>query len=538
MSLVEALARPTRLATGRRGGPSAIWIPALIVGAAVLIPLIYIGVRAAEADADAWGDLFSGSTARLLGNTVALAAAVTGASAALALPMAWLTERTDLPARRFWRVLTVLPLVVPSYVGGLAMVAAFGPRGSLHEVLGPLGVESLPQLYGFAGAWLALTLFTYPYMLLVVRAGMRHMDPGLEDASRALGYGPFLTFLRVTLPQLRVPIAAGGLLVSLYVVSDFGAVSMLRFDTFTRAIFVQFQSTFDRAATAVLSLALVALVVVILAAEWRAGSRGRFHRLGAGAAAQPRIVRLRRWRWPSLAFLSLIMLVALGAPIAVLLDWVVRGLNAGDPFSGVWGAVGNSLLVATLAAAIAVAASLPIAIVAVRHASPLATLIERASHVGFALPGVVVALSMIFFALRVVPGLYQTLGVLVFAYLVLFLPQAVSAVRSSLVRVGPNLEDAARGLGRSPVGVLRSITIPLVTPGIVGGFALVFLTAMKELPATLLLAPIEFDTLATRVWGSYQDAFFAQAAAPALLLLVFAAIPMAVLVGRQPELRD
>ncbi len=519
-----------------RNGPAFVWLPAILVAALMAVPLIYLFIRAGQADADAWQDLTRGSTLRLLKNTALMATAVTGGSIALALPMAWLTTRTDLPWRRFWNIVTALPLVVPSYVGGLAFIAALGPRGTIQSVLHPFGVDTLPDIYGFEGAWLALTLYTYPYLLLVLRAGMRGMDPAMEEASRALGVGPWRTFTRVVVPQLRVPLAAGCLLVALYVLSDFGAVSMLRFDTFTRAIFVQFQSSFDRAAGAVLSLMLVGLVVVVLGLEAATRARNRYHSQGA-TSRKPRAVPLGRWRWPAISFLSIVGLISLGTPIAVLLDWLIRGLNAGEPFRDTWSSAWNSISVSATAGLVAVVASIPIAIIAVRRSSPLAFVVERMSYFGFALPGIVVALSLVFFSLRVIPGLYQSWLVLVFAYVVLFLPAAVGAIRASLVRVPPHMEEAARGLGRSPIWVTATITLPLVAPGLLSGFALVFLTTMKELPATLLLAPIEYDTLASDVWRSANEAFFAQAAAPALMLILFAAVPMALIVGRE-NLRD
>ena len=337
----------------------------------------------------------------------------------------------------------------------------------------------------------------------------------------------------MTVPQLRVPITAGSLLVALYVVSDFGAVSLLRTDTLTRAIFIQYQTSFDRAAAAVLGLELVGLVALILVLEWLYRRRGRFHGAGPGIPGPPRLLRLGRWRWPALAFLAVIVLVALGVPAGVLLHWLVRGLQAGEPFAGAWGAALNSAWVSAVAGLVAVVVAIPVAIVAVRKPSPLAALVERVGYTGFALPGIVVALSLVFFGLRVVPAVYQSWVLLVFAYLVLFFPLALGGIRTSLVQIRPGIEEAARSLGGSPGRVLATITIPLLVPGLVSGFALVFLTAMKELPATLLLAPIGFDTLATEVWSASSEAFFARAAAPALILILVAALPLALLVARE-----
>lgn len=514
-----------------------IWILALAAAAAACIPLVYLVIRAAQADADAWSDAITNDTGRLLLNTAALALAVTATSAALALPMAYLTERTDLPFARWWRSITIMPLAVPSYVGGFAFIVAFGPHGSLQELLSPLGVDSIPSLYGFVGAWLTLTLFTYPYLLLVIRAGLRDLDPALEEAARSLGQSAWGAFWRVTVPQLRVPLAAGCLLVALYVISDFGAVSMMRFDTFTRAIYVRFGSSFDRSTLAVLSLVLVALIAVVLAIDWSQRRNARYHRLGAGAARAPRLIRLRGYRWPASAGLFLVAAVALLVPVAVLFHWLANGLEQGETFPGLWSAALHSLEASALAGGVAVAVAVPIAIVIVRRPGFLSRIIDRAAYVGYALPGIVVAFALIFFSLRVTPGLYQTLGILIFAYAVLFLPQAISGLRSSLVRVQPGIEEASRSLNRNSWQTFYSVTLPLIAPGVLAGFALVFLTTMKELPATLLLAPIGFETLATHLWVQHQDVYFARAAANALLLLGCAALPMIILFGNDRDLR-
>ncbi len=157
------------------------------------------------------------------------------------------------------------------------------------------------------------------------------------------------------------------------------------------------------------------------------------------------------------------------------------------------------------------------------------------TYLGYALPGIVLALALVFFGSNYVPAIYGTLGILLFAYVVHFLPQAVGATRSALLQVRPSVEEAARGLGRSPAGVLATVTAPLTRSGIIAGGALVFLTTMKELPATLLLGPIGFDTLATRVWTATSEAFFARAAAPAMLLILLSAVPMYLLIIRERD---
>lgn len=516
--------------------PPAIWVPALLVAAAMTLPLVYLVLRSLE---NGWGEFFEVAlrprTLAVLARSVVLATVVTAASVAVAVPLAWLTTRTDLPGRRAWAVLAALPLVVPSYVGGLVLVSTFGPRGLLQDALAPLGVERLPEIYGLPGAALALTLFSYPYVLLTVRGALRGMDPALEEASRSLGSGGWSTFFRVTLPQLRPAIVAGALLVALYSLSDFGAVSLLQFDSFSREIYTQYRSAFDRTPAAILGLMLVALTGAILALEARTRGRARYHRSSAGSV-RPRggtVVALGRWRWPALLFCGAVVLLALVVPVGVLVFWLARGLASGEPLRLLWGAAFDSVYVSALAAAVAALAALPVAILAVRFPGWVAGLIERLSYLGYALPGIVLALSLVFFGANYAPGLYGTLALLVFAYAVHFLPQAVGATRATLLQVSPSVEEAARGLGRGPAGVMATVTAPLASSGIIAGSALVFLTTMKELPATLLLAPLGFDTLATSIWTATSEAFFARAAAPALLLVLVSALPMYLLLIKE-----
>lgn len=501
-----------------------------------VLPAGYLAVRAADGGLDRLlGTVASGRTLELLVRTAGLAVAVTVTSVLLAVPMAWLTVRTDLPGRRAWAVLSALPLAIPTYIGAFAFVAALGPRGMVRDWLAPLGVEELPSIYGFPGAWLALTLFSYPYVLLTVRAALRRLDPSLEEASRTLGRGTRATFWHVTLPQLRPSITAGALLVALYTLSDFGAVSLLRFDSFTRVIYVQYQASLDRSAAASLGLVLVALTVVVLVVETRSRGQAAYHRLHAGGGRKPPVTPLGRWRWPAAAACAALVGVALVVPLGVVTYWLVRGLAAGEPLRLTATLVGHSLSASALGAVASVAAAWPVAVLAARHPGRLARLVERASYAGYALPGVVVALSLVFFGARVVPAIYQTRTMLVLAYVVLFLPQAVGAIRASLLQVNPSLEEASRLLGRSKVATTWSVVLPLVRPGALAGSALVFLTCMKELPATLLLAPTGYQTLATQVWNASSEAFFGRAAAPALALVLLSALPMALLVLRESE---
>lgn len=534
----KARAGRRRIGNAARSRPPAlVWVPAVVVAAAMLLPLIYLVLRSSEGGwAEVAETVFDDDTLAVLLRSVVLASVVTFASIAVAVPLAWLTARTDLPGRQAWAVLAALPLVIPSYVGGFVLVSVLGPRGTLQGVLEPLGVERLPEIYGLFGAALALTLFSYPYVFLTARSALRGMDPALEEAARSLGSGAWGSFFRVTLPQARPAIVAGGLLVALYSLSDFGAVSLLHFDSFSAEIYIQYRSAFDRTPAAILALMLVALTATVLFIEGRTRGRLRYHRSTVGVARPGggAAVRLGRWRWLALAFCAAVVALALVAPVGVLVFWLLRGLAEGEPLRLVWGATANSVYVSALAAALAALAALPVAVLAVRHPGRASGMLERLTYLGYGLPGIVLALSLVFFGSNMAPWAYQTIGLLVFAYAVHFLPQAVGATRSALLQVRPSVEEAARGLGRKPASVIATVTVPLARSGILAGAALVFLTTMKELPATLLLSPIGFDTLATSIWTATTDAFFARAAAPALILILVSAIPMYFLTIREP----
>ncbi len=512
--------------------PVLLWLPGLLVSLAVMVPLVYLVIRAADAGSGLWGLLFRARTATVMTNTIVLAATVALGSAILAVPLAWLTSRTDLPGRRLWSVVLVLPLVIPSYVGAMTVVAALGPKGILQSWLEPVGVERLPEIYGYFGAWLTLTLFTYPYVYLGTRAALRGIDPAIEEAGRSLGRGPWGAFFTCVLPQLRPAVAAGGLLAALYAVSDFGVVTLLRFDVFTRVIYVQYRSSFDRSQAAAMALLLVLLAMVVLLAESRARGRAAYYRLGGGAARKARVVRLGHWRWLGLLACTLVVCLALIMPVAVLLYWLLNGVSGGDGFDGLLVATIHSASVSLGAAALAVLAAMPIALMAVRYGGRLARLLERLAFLGYALPGIVVALAFVFLGARYLTALYQTLPLLVIAYVVRFLPQAVGSTRAGLLQVNPHLEEASRNLGRSTLHTASSVTIPLSWPGIAAGAALVFLTVMKELPLTLLLRPTEWETLATTVWNASGGGAFGRAAAPALLLIIVAAVPTLLLDAR------
>ena len=530
-----AIWTPRRLLPrGLRREPLSLWLVAVAIAGAAALPAVYLVVRAADSGDTAIDAILDSDTAGILWRTIQLIALVTAGSVLIAVPLAWLTVRTDLPYRRAWAVASVLPLAIPSYVGALAFISAFGPRGLVQGWLeGPFGINRLPDLYGLTGAAVVLTLLSYPYVFLAVRATLWRLEPEMEEASWTLGRSPWQTFRRVTLPLLYPAIGAGALLVALYTLSDFGAVALLQYDTFTRVIFNEYNSAFNRAGAAALSLVLLGVGVTLILIEASARRRARYYSGANAARRKRRIVRLGRWRWPASVFSGAVTLLALGVPVFVLAYWLVRGIDAGESGLFDWGAAYNSVRYSLAAAIATVIAAVPISVLSVRRPGLLSAVLERFSYVGFALPGIAVGLGLVFFGIRYATGIYQTAYLLVFAYVVLFLPVAVGLIRASLMQVNPRMEEAAMSLGRSRINAFLTITVPLVRPGLAAAGIMVFLLTMKELPATLILAPFESRTLATSIWSAAEEAFFARAAAPSLLLVLASAIPMTFLVLRE-----
>lgn len=483
-------------------------MPAVVAAVVAVLPLVYIAVRATEGGLGAALDvLLRERTAWLLLRSLGLAGAVTAACLVIGVGLAWLTTRTDLPGRRTFGVLAALPLAMPSYVAAYAWISA------------------VPSIAGFWGTFLVLTACTYPYVFLPVAAALRRADPSLEEVSRSLGRSAGATFMSVTVPQVRPAAAAGALLVSLYALSDFGTPSLLRYDVLTRVIHASYRSSFDRTPAAVLALVLVVVTVAITVGETRSRGRAGQARVGSGVARPHAIVSLGGLRWPAVTACLGVAGVALAFPVATLGHWLIRGASAELDLGRLLDATQSTVGVSLLGALATTALAVPVGILAARYRNRSTRLLEHATYAGHALPGIVVALALVFFGVRFAQPLYQEVPLLVLAYAVLFLPAAVGVVRASVAQSPRRLEEIARSLGLGPRATLRRVTLPLAGPGIATGAALVLLTAMKELPATLLLRPTGMDTLATRLWTETGSGAYAAAAPYAAALVLLAAVP-------------
>jgi iron(III) transport system permease protein len=509
----RATAAVSRSDKTSRPGPLVTATVAILV-AATLIPLGYV----------AWGAVSIGWTraydlvvrprvGELLFNTVALVVITVPLCVVVGVGVAWLVERTDLPGRGFWRPLFVAPLAVPAFVNSYAWVGV------------------IPSLHGLWAGVLVSTLSYFPFMYLPVAATLRRLDPAVEESARALGSDSAGVFFRVVLPQLRLAILGGGLLIGVHLLAEFGAFAMLRFDTFTVAIFQQFQVTFDGAAGSMLAGVLVLLCLVLLVAEALARGRARFARIGSGVPRTATPIRLGRNMLPAQVGLAALTVFALGVPVWTILRWLWIG-GADIWTLDVATALGQTIGLATVAAALTTVLAFPVAWVAVRSSGVLARAVEGANYVTSSLPGIVTALALVTVTIHLARPLYQGVALILFAYVLLFMPRALVNVRAGLAQVPPSLEEASRSLGSSPTATFLRVTLRLTAPAAAAGASLVFVAVATELTATLLLAPTGTRTLSMRFWSFSSELDYA-AAAPYALVLVVLAIPVTLVLFRQ-----
>ncbi|MGQ4810113.1 hypothetical protein NKDENANG_03559 [Candidatus Entotheonellaceae bacterium PAL068K] len=511
---------------------STLRLMAMVVAVLIVLPLGYVVWQTLHVPGDVWIQLWQGRVPPLLANTLRLAAGVGLVTLVWGTGLAWLTVRYEFPGQRLWIWLLATPLGIPPYIMAYVyteFLAFWGPLQPLITRLFGPGTR-LPSLYNsFPAAVLVLSLATFPYIYLLSRAAFIQANIAYEEAARLAGVGRWQRWLRVILPMQRPALAAGLFLVCLYVMADFGAVSILRYSTFTRAIYVQMTGRYDRAGAAALSILLVILSLLFFLAERHFRRRSRFFQTtGSYRPASPR----RCSGWGSVAIWCACLLIFIPSFVVVVSYLGVETITQvyqGALNGAFWRYTANSLMSAATAATLAVIASLPLVYLALRHPTRLHRGLLHMAYAGYVLPGPIIALGVIFSAVYLLSPLYGTMGVLVLAYLVRFMPQCLQAEEASLHQLTPTLDEAGRSTGASLGRVLWRVTIPLMWPGLVTGWALVFVNAMKELPATLLLRPVGFDTLAVRIWIETSEEFYAQAA-PAALLLILVTLPLVALV--------
>jgi iron(III) transport system permease protein len=413
-----------------------------------------------------------------------------------------------------WAVLVVIPCAIPDFVVSFAW-------SSLST-----------WVAGFRGAVIVMTLAVYPLVYLPVAASLRGADTGQEEIARSLGASRLSTFFRITLGQARRAILGGCLLVALVILAEYGAFEILGYQTFTTEIFSEFSIGFDTASACALSLVLVIFSVIVMTAESSVNGRGFLSRSGPGVARVQQRRELGRLKVPVLLCFAALVVGALGIPVGTSIYWIFEG--------GVHAIGGEPLLSAALytagysasAALVSTLMALPLALLVVRYPTRWHRLLSKTTFLILAMPGLVVALALSYFSEQHANGFaYQTAPLLIFAYAIMFFPLALVGVRASVAQAPASLEEVAGSLGVPRHRVLWRVTLPLVAPGLGAAFCLVFLSAVTELTATLILIPTGVQTLATQFWSYQQNLSYGQAAPFALVIIAIAAVP-AYLVGR------
>jgi iron(III) transport system permease protein len=485
----------------------------VLVAAVLAAPLLFLLLQARDAGwSTVWQLIWRPLTWTLMWNTIRLTVVVTLLCAVIGTLAAWFVECTDLPLRRVWAVLVVIPFAIPDFV------IAFG-WSSLS-----------PSVQGFRGAVLIMTLAVYPLVYLPVAASFRSADPAQEEAARSLGLGRLQTFVRVTLRQARGAILGGSLLVTLVILAEYGAFEILGYATFTTEIFTELQSAFSLPTAAALSLVLVILGVLVVGGDMALQGRSRMVRTGLYAQRVNRRHALGRWTAPVLAAFTALVVLALGVPIGSCVYWMMTRHGAPVAGSSMLSAAENTAGYSAAAGLLATAMAFPVALYAVRYGGRAARILERGTYLVMSMPGVVIALALSYFVERYAAGFgYQTAAMLVVAYAILFFPLALVGVRASVAYAPIALEETARSLGAGRLEVFRRVTLPLVGPGLAAAFCLVFLAAITELTATLLLIPTGAQTLSTQFWAYEQNLSYGQAAPFALAIIAVAAIPSYVI---------
>ncbi len=523
---VAGVALPVTLASPRphprraRGGRSGKWVVAIsiLVSLLALMPLAFvIGISIQTGWATIAELVFRPRVAELLINTVLLVLITIPLCVALGVALAWLTERTDLPGRRFWSVLATAPIAVPAFVHSYAWVSL------------------APPIHGLSAAVLVSVIAYFPFLYLPIAATLRRLDPAIEDVAESLGLKPWAVFFRVVLPQLRLAICGGALLVGLHLLAEYGLYAMIRFDTFTTAIFDQFQSSFNGPAANMLAGVLALCCLLMLTAESASRGHARYARVGSGSARLQRTQRLT----PNIRAAALLLPIitgalALGVPLITLAQWLIAGGADVWRMAEILPALKQTLILASVGAVITTCAAVPVAWLSIRSPGRLHRLLESCNYITSSLPGIVVALALVTVTINFARPIYQTTITVLLAYLLMFLPRALVSLRAGIAQAPVELENIARSLGRSPSKALWLITMRLAAPGAAAGAALVFLAITNELTATLLLSPSGTRTLATGFWAMTSEIDYA-AAAPYALIMILLSLPLTALLYHQSK---
>lgn len=518
-----------------------IWrsLPSVVIAVFMVIPISCVLASAVQVDPGLWQRLWSQRVPGLMANSLMLVFTVGAGALVLGGFLAFLVERADLPLKRILRPLFVAPLIIPCYIVAICYINFFGVKGLGEKLLTHLGFPiHLPGIYGFWGAALILILGAYPYVYTIVAASLSRLDPTFSEAARCLGAGRIDRLFYLTLPLLVPALSAGAVLAALYVLSDFGVVSLLRYPTFVSAIYEQMSGRYNYAAAAALSSLLVVLTLGLFVFQGALIQR-RQYSVVKSKAAPSSAVKLGVFRMPALIFSLMIIMIGLVVPLGILIYWTGHAFGTAEdiarwstPFTELLRSGLNSLSVSAGVAFLAVILALPPAYWTVRRPASIAgRILSWTAQSGVALPGVLIALGLSLVFSRLAPKLNFSILALALAFLVHFFAQALQMIQAGLTQISQRLEEGARLLGCSTWTTFWRVSRPLLKPALVSAWILVFLSSMRELPAALLLRPAGFDPLTVKIWIAASDGFYEQAALPALLLVVLS-LPLVVIIHK------
>jgi iron(III) transport system permease protein len=467
----------------------------------------------------------------------------------------------EFPGRRLFEWALVLPLALPAYVIGFVFLGIFEYAGPLQTALrGWLGPGArLPDLRSGWGVALMMTLVYYPYVYTLARAALAEQAPEFLETARGLGRSRTAILFRVTLPLARPALVAGTVLACMEALADFGTVATFSFRTLTEAVYRVWHGMFDRVAATQLAAILLGLAAGLLALERLSRGRARFTH-ARRPARPPARLRLAGIRAVGATLLCAGTLgLAFGLPVGQLIVWAIEAARRDSVPEAFLSALAQSLTLGGGAALLVTAVAVLLAYAIRRQPTPLVVAAARLAGLGYALPGAVIAVGVLLplawldrtlaagiaVLTGVAPGLLLTGSVagLLFAYLVRFLAVGSQSVEASLTRIPRSLDEAARSLGAGGARTLRAIHLPLARRGLLVAATLVFVDVMKELPATLLLRPFGFETLAVVIWRRTAEALWVEAAAPALALVLAGLGPVVLAMrasgadARGPDLR-
>ncbi|WP_184590652.1 ABC transporter permease [Pseudomonas nitroreducens] len=517
------------------------------VAALVLLPISVLLLSWAEIDREIWSHLWETQMARLLGNTLVLVAGVGVGVTVLGVSLAWLTSLCEFPGRRWLDWALMLPFAVPAYVLAFVFVGLLDFSGPVQTLLREWFGSGLrlPRVRSTGGVITVLVLVFYPYAYLLARTAFLAQGRGLTEAARVLGLSPLAAFWRVALPMARPAIGAGLALAIMETLADFGTVSVFNFDTFTTAVYKTWYGFYSlSSATQLASLLLLFVMLVLLGERYSRGRSGVPNERPRGAA----LYRLHGWKaFAASAWCLLVFACAFVIPVLQLLVWVWQK-GRFDLDERYWGLILHSLYLGGFAALLTVAVALLLAFARRLSPTPAVRSAVGISNLGYALPGSVLAVAiMLAFSWldnhAVIPLssalggagkplLLGSLGALLVAYLIRFMAVAYHPLEGALARIRPSLPEASRSLGVGGAGLFFRVYLPLLVPGALSAALLVFVDVLKEMPATLLMRPFGWDTLAVRVFEMTSEGEWARAALPALTLVLVGLFPVIGLIRR------